>query len=68
MESIQEGEAGISRLSGKTWYKVAILNVDQLLVRAYENSKKVWCDESNIDYILVKEKSESAWVILDAGR
>jgi len=68
LESIQEGGAGISRLSGKTWYKVAILNVDQLLVRAYENSKEVWRDESNIDYILVKEKPESPWVILDAGR
>jgi len=49
-------------------YKVAILNVDQLLVWAYENSKEVWRDESNIDYILVKEKPESPWVILDAGR
>ncbi|WP_083543270.1 DUF4829 domain-containing protein [Desulfofundulus australicus] len=68
LESLQEEGAGISRLSGKTWYKVAILNVDQLLVRVYENSKEVWRDESNVDYILVKEKPESPWVILGAGR
>jgi hypothetical protein len=66
LESLQG--AGISRLSGKTWYKVAILNVDRLLVLAYENSKEVWRNESNVDYILVKEKPESPWVILDAGR
>ncbi|GAB6273192.1 MAG: hypothetical protein STSR0004_00550 [Peptococcaceae bacterium] len=68
LEKMQKGESGISRLSGKTWYKVAILNVDQLLVRAYENSKEVWQDKSNIDYILVKEKPDSPWVIIDSGR